>query len=246
MNISESKKSVFSSPHGEDGIIEYIFNIIYPKGSYEDEDPHRCIDVGAHNGVFGSNTRNLIISHNWSSLQIEGDPARAAECKESFNKYNVVTDCCFVDYNFSGKNTLDKIIARNNFSRIIDFISIDVDGLDFYIFENMQISPILVCIEVQSIVDQLTHTPYHIDKASLNIGQGLTVMTDMANKKGYELIFYTGNAFYIRKEFISKLKITNNSPRELFNNFWKTLSDGEKTWLRDTAIQQKVINELMV
>ncbi len=44
------------SQHGEDGVIEKIFEIIEPG-------PKFCVEFGAFDGIHNSNMRNLIVNH---------------------------------------------------------------------------------------------------------------------------------------------------------------------------------------
>ena len=239
-NLLDHRKSIFSYKLGEDGIIEFIFNKI--KGP---NFKGICAEFGAHDGIFNSNTRNLIVNHGWKSLQIEGDPVKAESCKKNYLKYPVTTVCSFIDYNKSGKDTFDKISIKNGFNEF-NFISIDVDGLDYEIFETIEILPDLLLIEVQVGSDQLTHEKVPIEISKNDRGQGLTVMTDLANKKGYELIAYTGNAFYIKKEYFSILNIEDNSPKTIFNNFWKIRTDEDKQWLINNCKRLGIFNPLMI
>ena len=69
VDFRAEERAIFSSA-GEDGVIEKIFSIIEPTTKYS-------VEFGAGNGIRASNTRNMIINDGWSSLQIEGDRARA-------------------------------------------------------------------------------------------------------------------------------------------------------------------------
>ena len=45
------------------------------------------------------------------------------------------------------KDNINKIISDNFEKNEIDFMSIDVDGIDYYVFENLSYSPKIICIE---------------------------------------------------------------------------------------------------
>lgn len=239
VDILNYRKSVFSYKLGEDGIIEYIFSKIKPEGF-----KGVCAEFGAHDGVFNSNTRNLILSHGWRSLQIEGDAQRAEECKKNYSNYPVTTICSFIDYESNSENTFDKIALREGFSEF-NLISIDVDGLDYEMFDSINILPDVLLVEVQVGSDQLTHNKVPIEIAKNDRGQGLTVMTDLANNKGYELVAYTGNAFYVKKEYFSLLNIIDNSPETIFKNFWNIRSKEDKEWLINNCKKLGIHNPLM-
>jgi hypothetical protein len=239
-NLLDYRKSVFSCVLGEDGIINHIFSKIkHP------EFKGICAEFGAHNGVFNSNTRNLILNHGWKSLQIESDPIKSEECKKNYLNYPVTTVCCQIDYNKNGKNSFDQIALKNGFNHF-NFISIDVDGLDYEMFESIELLPDVLLVEVQAGSDQLTHQKVPIEIAKKDRGQGLTVMTDLANAKGYELVAYTGNAFYVKKEYYSLLNINDNSPETIFRNFWNIRTEEDKTWLKNNCIRLGIHNPLMI
>lgn len=239
INLLDYRKSVFSYKLGEDGILEHIFSKIKPynfKGI--------CAEFGAHNGIFNSNTRNLILNHNWKSLQIESDPAKAKECEKNYSSYPVTTVCCHIDYDKNSKNSFDQIALRNGFDQF-NLISIDVDGLDYEMFESIEILPDVILVEVQVGSNQLTHQKVPMEIAKNDRGQGLTVMTDLANEKGYELVAYTGNAFYVKKEYYHLLNISDNSPETIFRNFWNIRSEEDKAWLKNNCIRLGIYNPLM-
>lgn len=238
-NLLDHRKSIFSYSLGEDGIIEYIFSKIKPKYF-----KGVCAEFGAHNGVFNSNTRNLILNHEWKSLQIEADIGRSEDCVKNYLNYPVTTVCCKIDYNKDKENSFDKIALKNGFNHF-NLISIDVDGLDYEMFESIDILPDLLLVEVQVGSDQLTHQKVPIDIAKNDRGQGLTVMTDLANSKGYELVAYTGNAFYLKKEYFKLFNIKDNSPETIFRNFWNIRSEEDKSWLKNNCARLGIHNPLM-
>ncbi len=53
------------SQFGEDGIVEKIFQVIGAENRW-------CVELGAWDGVYLSNTYNLV-EQNWSAVLVEGD-----------------------------------------------------------------------------------------------------------------------------------------------------------------------------
>jgi hypothetical protein len=68
VRFEDFEKSVFSQ-HGEDGVLEKLFEVIEPTSFY-------AVEFGAADGATISNTRNLILNHDWGALLIE--PLRCA------------------------------------------------------------------------------------------------------------------------------------------------------------------------
>lgn len=187
------KKNVFSQ-NGEDGIIEYIFNKMnITKGNF--------IDFGAWDGKHLSNSYKLFIE-GWGGIFIEGDTTKFNNLKNNFSNYSNIT--CINSYvGYSDIDSLDTIIDQSSHNnKNFDFISIDVDGLDYFIFEKMnKYLPKVVCIEVSSghSPDFSAILPDEIAKN--NVGQSIEVMSKLGNQKGYFTLCYTGNLFLIKNEF---------------------------------------------
>lgn len=248
-NLLDSRSTVFSSKLGEDGIIENIFSrfdihqcvtmLHIPKLS-----PRTCIDIGAHDGTFISNVRNLIVNHGWGGILVEGDPTKAEKCRQSFEGYPVETKCCYVGFREQEHNYVSLFGNHTPAS----FLSIDVDGIDYEIFESIpdHLKPTVVCVEVSAGINPSDHTrlPYNISKD--NLGQGLGVMTDLANAKGYELLCYTGNAFYVLREHMHMFNIRDNSPETMYSNFWKIQTMSDKQYLMGWCKQNGYYNPLMI
>ena len=198
-NFELYKKNI-SSQNGEDGIIEEIFKRIKNISDYH------CCEFGAWDGKYLSNTYNLIKNHNYNALLIEGDKKRFIELKNNFQTNKVIKLNKFV--NFSGENTLDNILDNNNFKKNFDFLSIDIDGNDYHIFESMsKFTPKIACIEFNPTIP---NDVSFIQKRDMNINQGCSgkSLIDLALKKNYFPIASTiTNLFFAHnsiKQIITK------------------------------------------
>ncbi|MGA2435368.1 MAG: hypothetical protein ABSG25_08785, partial [Bryobacteraceae bacterium] len=76
INLSNFKNNIYSQ-NGEDGIIEEILNIIPDKNKW-------CCEFGAWDGIFLSNTHNLIKNKDYSSIQIEADSTKYLELVNNY------------------------------------------------------------------------------------------------------------------------------------------------------------------
>lgn len=164
-NILLSKRNIYSQ-NGEDGVIEYIFNHVAV------QDPGVCCEFGAWDGVHLSNTRNLILQRGWTGVMIEGEKERIASIKDNYkNRQDVFAISEFVD---DDKNSLRNILIRYKLEKYIDkmdFLSIDIDGLDSYIFGSLDIKPKVICIEVNA-----GHDP--AASASLNVPSRVIILAN--------------------------------------------------------------------
>ena len=193
------KKNIFSQ-FGEDGIIEEIFKRLI------DVSDKRCCEFGAWDGKFLSNTCNLITNHNYEAILIEGDKKRFNELNINFPEKKIIKINKFV--NFSGENSLDNILENNSFNKDFDFLSIDIDGCDYWILESLsKFTPKIICIEFNPSISNKVE---FIQEKNMKINQGSSAKSiiDLGLKKNYFPIASTDcNLFFVHNKF--KKKITN-------------------------------------
>jgi hypothetical protein len=130
------------SQFGEDGLIEGIFLILQEKVILD----KWCVEFGAWDGVYLSNTANLIKNKGWRAVLIEADKRRFQELTKNYLTERVTKINGFVT--FDGLNTLDNLLKPTEIPTEFDFLSIDIDGLDYWVFESLKIyKPKVICIE---------------------------------------------------------------------------------------------------
>ena len=198
-NFKIYKKNIFSQ-FGEDGIIEEIFKRL------SDVSDKRCCEFGAWDGKFSSNTCNLITNHNYEAILIEADKKRFNELNINFPDKKIIKINKFV--NFSGENSLDNILENNSFYKDFDFLSIDIDGCDYWILESLsKFTPKIICIEFNPSIPNKVE---FIQEKNMKINQGSSAKSiiDLGLKKNYFPIASTDvNLFFVHNKF--KQKITN-------------------------------------
>ena len=96
------------------------------------------------------------------------------------------------------------------------FFSIDVDGNDYYLFENLEIRPKIICIEYNfwfgpNIKCSIPYDKYFIwEEGTLYSGASLNALCSLAKTKGYHLIALDSNcvnAFFIRSDLKNQFEI---------------------------------------
>ena len=191
--IEKFRKNIYSQ-NGEDGIIEKILNRL------DDKLDKTCCECGAWNGIHLSNCYNLIKNKNYSALLIEADKKKYKELCKNIPDNKIIKLNKFV--NFEGSNLLDNFLEENNFNINFDFLSIDVDGCDYYLFESLtKYKPKLICIEYNPTIPNDIE---FIQKKNFIITQGCSALSlvNLAKKKNYSLIASTyTNLFFIFNEF---------------------------------------------
>jgi hypothetical protein len=219
INKYEFKKT---SQNNEDGIIQYIFNKIQLKKI-------NFVEIGFD--YYENNSINFLHKVN-KGLFIDGSKDKVLKLKSIINLL----------YPFKNINVLSKLIHKDNLNEIInsyysekeeiDFLSIDVDGNDYYLFENLLIKPKIICIEYNfwfgsNIKCSIPYDKNFIwEQGSLYSGASLNALCSLAKTKGYHLITlesHCANAFFIRSDLRHNFDIIDNVtsfkvPKKYSNN----------------------------
>lgn len=197
---------------GEDGIIEKIIKTLLNNNKW-------CVEFGAWDGKYASNTRNLIENKNYSAVLIEGDKNKFKDLQKNYlNNSKVITLNKFVG--FDKKNNLDQILKNTPIPIDFDFLSIDIDGNDYYVWKAMsKYKPKVICIEFNPTIPTKVRFVQPPDP-SVNQGASLLSLTELGKEKGYELISVLAvNAFFVKSEYYPLFQINkNNSPEVLRTN----------------------------
>lgn len=124
------------SQDGEDGVLQAIFSLISPANKW-------CLECGAADGLFFSNTRRLI-EEGWKAILIEADPAQHARLVENSEAEGV--HC--VNATINAACRLETILDRYAAPRDIDLLVLDIDGQEYYAFNALRkYQPRVVLIE---------------------------------------------------------------------------------------------------
>lgn len=205
----------YFSQNGEDGIIEKLIKELNLGQSLF------VCEFGAWDGIYLSNTFNLVTKYNAAALMIEGDNEKYKKLLKTCKKNkNIIPINKFVVPN--GDCSLDKILEVNNFPINFDLLSIDIDSNDLEIWESLiKYKPKIVIIEINSSLTP-DITQKHNDKLGL-IGNSFKSTLNVAKKKGYTPIAHTGNLILLNDELLEKIKFDKDLikyPEKLFIYDW--------------------------
>ncbi|KAA1425591.1 FkbM family methyltransferase [Nocardioides antri] len=202
--LQDARRDV-TSQFGEDGIIEKIFEIVPPANRW-------CVEYGAWDGVYLSNTYHLVHDLGWNGVLIEGDPAKFAEletnCAGLANAHPVQAVVGFDN----GVDALDDVLAGTDCPHAPDLASIDVDGADYFLWQSMKAyRPRVVVIEFNPTVP---NDVVFVQDRDLAVHQGasLAAMVELGKRKRYELVAVTNcNAFFVDEPLFPAFGIEDNS-----------------------------------
>nr|VFK11678.1 MAG: Methyltransferase FkbM domain-containing protein [Candidatus Kentron sp. LPFa] len=205
--LLEYKRDVYSQA-GEDGIIEKIIEVIPRSDKW-------CVEFGAWDGLFLSNTRHLIEAKGFSSILIEADKEKFNDLQRNYSQYdNVFTINEFVG--FGEDDNLDRILDTTPVPSELDLLSIDIDGNDYHVWKAVsKYRPKVVIIEFNPTIP--THIRF-VQPADPSITQGASLLSlvELGKEKGYELVSALHcNALFVREEYYPLFQIESNAPEVL-------------------------------
>ena len=206
--FGRSEFRVFSQ-WGEDGIIQHLLSKIPIQKKI-------FVEFGVED-YKESNTRFLVINNYWDGLIIDGSKKNIASVKEDkiYWASNIKAISSFIT-----KDNINQLIKSHNIIGEIGLLSIDIDGNDFWVWEQINvINPDIVIVEYNSQFGPYANVSIPYSKnfvRGLNnkhisfYGASLTALTNLARRKGYSLVASNNagnNAFFVRDDLISDFQV---------------------------------------
>jgi len=195
---------------GEDGVLERIFETLGSTTRW-------AVELGAADGVWFSNTRNLIAHQAWSAVLIECDAASYSRLRANYrDRPDVHCVRRLVTTQGSAEDTIEAILRRTPIPAAFDLLSIDVDGNDYHVWNSLAAyRPRVVVIEFNPTIPSAV-TFVQVDDANLNQGASLRALVELGGRKGYRLVAATSwNAIFVIEEDWERLGIKDDSLESL-------------------------------
>jgi hypothetical protein len=160
------------------------------------------------------NLANLIINHGWTALLIDGNLQKVNIAQ---NFYHNLKSTKFwppqIVHAWVTAENVNGLIESEGFIGEIDLLSLDMDGVDFWVWQALSgISPRVVVLEYNHLLGpsaSLT-VPYDPDfvgefseHGSDYSGASLAAFVNLGKKKGYRYVganVYGTNAFFVRED----------------------------------------------
>lgn len=195
-----------TSQNNEDGIINYILSKI-------NVSKINLIEIGFH---YFENNSLALLKKTKKGLFIDGDYWQIYLLKYISKVIFPFKDIHFAHI-FVNKNNINSIISKTfSNNEEIDFLSIDIDGLDYYLLQALKLSPKIICVEYNFWYGKEVNCSVPYDEnfrwepGTLYSGASLLALNNLLNSKGYSLIATESacvNAFFIRDDFKDKFEI---------------------------------------
>lgn len=209
-SLNKFEKKIYSQ-FGEDGIIQEIIKRVGEKNLDK-----WCVEFGAKDGISDSNTYNLIKNLDYNAVLIEGDKKFFNELKSNLKTDKVVKINKFVS--FEGSNKLENILQDTKIPKNFDFLSIDIDGCDYHIFEQLELfTPKIICIEFNHMIPNEVE---FVQSKNFSFKQGCSPksLVNLAKLKNYHLVANTLTNLFFVHENIKNFVLEENISLESIRN----------------------------
>ncbi len=222
----------------DDGIIQFLIQNIAIKN-------YAFIEFGVED-FMESNCRFLMMNNNYQGFVMDGSQEKINHLKNQhwFWKYDLQCQAVFID-----KDNINELIKNSQLNDIA-VLHIDLDGNDYWILENIDLSvinPAILIMEYNSIFGKkraisvpydkvFNRTNYHY--SNLFQGASLSALNYQAEKKGYSLIGCNSagnNCYFVRNDLLNN-KVYKLSIEEAYveSKFRESRNQkGELSFLRD-------------
>jgi hypothetical protein len=208
----------FYSQNGEDGIVQLLLAAV-------GTETRKTVEICAGDGV-ECNSANLIVTHGWTGLLVDGGDELVTkgrrfyeEGAESWYWPPVLLQ------SWVTRDNVNQLVSDAGFSGDIDVLTIDLDGVDYWIWDALD------CVRSRIVIveynagwgpDEAVTVPYADDFAwemgSQYFGASLAAMVKLAERKGYRFVgthSYGFNAFFVRED-LGRDAIATAEPKDWF------------------------------
>ncbi len=186
------------SEYEEDGLILFVFSKI---GFANKKGVEICCGTGDECML-----TNLVLNHDFQGLMFDGDKLNIAMARYFFKKHSdQLQHDPILAQEWITRDNINQLILKYGYKGEIDFFSLDVDGVDYYLMKSLDVvSPRLVICETNNVVPaNLSITvPYEDgfyrsfdDPYTDHRGVSTLAMVNLMKEKGYRLIGHHKDGF---------------------------------------------------
>jgi hypothetical protein len=164
------------------------------------------VEIGS--GLSGGNSAVLAREWGWTGLMIDGAGQKRME--QVARRFPGVTAL----HAWVTRENVNELVTSHGFSGEVDLFSLDLDGVDYWIWEALTaISPRIVILEYNSMFGSersvtVPYDPTFDRRHGLYYGASLAAWTRLAHRKGYRLVAVEPagiNAFFLRNDLAPQI-----------------------------------------
>ena len=186
----------YRSQNEEDGLLLALFKRI-------GMDDRRCVEFGC--GINGGNSGFLVQECGWTGLMVDASQSKIDMIKVRFAGHALTA----LQHRVT-RESVNTVLEKNGFTGELDFLSIDIDGVDYWVWEAVTAcTPRVVALEYNWLFgpDRAVTIPYDpefsIGSSGTRTyrGASLAALVNLARRKGYRLVATERvNAFFLRND----------------------------------------------
>jgi hypothetical protein len=218
--VSHERK--IHSQFGEDGLLLHFFSKIgAPNKTF--------IEFGIEDGT-ECNAANLALNFGWGGLFIEGSDSLADRARVFYHRERGISaNHVKIRSAFITKENINDLFVQNGMTGEIDFLSVDVDGVDYWLYDAITVvQPRLVVLEFSTaygphrsltVPYEPSFERYAKHPSGYYQGASLTALTKLAERKGLVLVgcgSAGANAFFVRRDLAAQAGLPIFTPAEAF------------------------------
>jgi hypothetical protein len=206
------------SQWGEDGIVQKLVDCL--------EIPNKTfIEFGVEDFT-EANCRFLMVNNLWKGYVIDGSEENVEKIASApdFWRYQLSARAAFIS-----RENINELLSESGFAHDLGILSVDVDGVDYWVFEAIKDYKARVLIMEYNAVfgcDRPITVPYdpaffrtRAHHSNLYFGASLPALTLLANSRGYALIgtnLAACNAFFVREDLVQQTPFLPLTAQEAF------------------------------
>ena len=193
MDLNDYQRKVLSQ-FGQDGVIEKIFDVIGTTNKY-------FVEFGSSGNDIGMGNTAYLRRRGFTGLLMDG-------YDKPYN--NEVNDRIYdVKIEFISSSNINQLFKKYNVPNEFDFLSIDIDGQDFHVWNKLEnYSPRVVSIEMNHHIHPgkdkvMPLNDIWVWKGNEFFGSSVTALKKLGNSKGYSLVATCmSDAIFVRNDLI--------------------------------------------
>lgn len=208
------------SQSDEDGLLLYIFSLVGTTNK-------RVVEICAGDGI-ECNASNLIVNHGWAGLLFDGSEHNIAAGQRFYaRRRDTFSQPPELVHAWITAENVNSLIADRHFDGEIDLLSLDLDGMDYWVWKALTcIRPRVVVLEFTALWGpyRAVTLPYKSDfrinweRQPWCHGASLPAYVKLGRERGYRLVGtnrFGFNAVFLRSDVGVDL-IPEVTPAECF------------------------------
>lgn len=190
------------SQNGEDGVIAEIFRRLGLP----------CLTFAEIGGGDGTENNSIyLLLGGARGLWVEGSAKNCAKIRD-LHRDALATGTLQLANEMVTAENVNAILAAAKLPEDLDFLSIDIDGNDYWVWKAIDMRPKVVAVEYNprlgsSLSWTMAYNPSHAWPGKISyFGASLAALEKLGREKGYTLVgcdFFGVNAFFVRADLLS-------------------------------------------